>query len=482
MTQNELDSIIDHTLAQADLFAHNEEIFNIYEGDLLTYVERDLAACFTKKAFDRIRPRIAPINVLQKIVDKLSQIYQETPVRVIDGGTEQDKELVGWYEKKMRVNQKMNIGNEFFNMFKNTLIQPFVDPKTKLPGLRSIPSHQFTVWSKDRVNPVNPTAVIICAGKYSYGGTAKRVFHIYTDDEFLIVDEDKNILREKMAELENPDGINPFGKIPFVYVNRSMNLLIPIPDTDVCKMTKIIPILISDLNYAVMYQAFSIIYGINVEDKNLEMNPSAFWSLKGDKTVDQKPEVGIIKPQVDITQVLSLIQAELVFWLETKGVKAGSIGTLDAQNFASGLSKIIDELDTVGHRKKQVEFFKTAEWQLWDLLLHYMHPYWVSKGMIDTRAMFTSTAYVETSFQEQVPLVRRSDLVASQKSEVEARFTSRRRAIKRLNPEMTEEQIDELLEEIDEERGVVVMEDEDGGSMAESEVQDSEDSEENGQA
>lgn len=457
MNYDKIQDILEHVKAQEKLFSHNKELFNIYEGDLLTYIEQDLQEQFTQKAFKRIRHRLAPINVLRRITDKLSKIYQQNPIRIVEGGTEQDAVLVNWYEQEMGINQKLNIGNEFFNLFKNTLIQPYLDPRTKKVGLRSIPSHLFTVYSDDPVNPTKPTAVCLLVGSYLLGGSRKKVYHLYTDDEFLIINEDGELLKDKMIALENPEGINPYGQIPFVYVNRSMNCLVPIPDTDTLKMTKIIPILISDLNYAVMYQAFSIVYGINVEDKNLEMNPSAFWSLKSDPTVQQKPEVGVIKPQVDIAQVLQLIQSEMVFWLETRGIKAGSIGNIDGQNLASGLSKIIDEVDTSEERRKQVDFFVNAEAEFWDLLLQKMHPYWVSKGMIENRAIFSSTAKVVTKFQEQVPMTRRGELVTALKEEVDARFTSRERAIKMLNPEMTEAQIEELLEEIEEERPEIEM-------------------------
>jgi hypothetical protein len=48
---------------------------------------------------------------------------------------------------------------------------------------------------------------------------------------------------------------------------------------------------------------------------------------------------------------------------------------------------------------------------------------------------------------------QRSQLIADQRDEFAAGFTTRKRAISTLNPQLTMEQVEELIEEIDEERG-----------------------------
>ncbi|TXH09388.1 MAG: phage portal protein [Spirochaetes bacterium] len=454
MSMNEIEALIKKAKEYGKLLEHNHTLFNIFEGDLLTYVQNDLKEQLSPKSYAVAKNRIVPINILRKIIDKQSVIYGSQVVREVVDGTEADQELLSWYEHEMRANFKMNQSNEALNLYKNTLIQPYVF-KGK-PALRFIPSDRFVAISNDPVNPTKPTHFVILDGKTESG---KQIYSIYSDTEWVIIDEDKNILINKMLAFDNADGVNVFGRLPFVYANLSENLIMPLQDEDTLKMTKIIPILLSDLNYAVMFQAFSVMYGVDLDEKNLEMNPNAFWSFKSDpNNPSARPEVGVIKPQVEIDAVLNLITAELNMWLESKGLVTSQALNTDGQNAISGFSKALDHIDASSQTEKQVEIFKAVEAEMWDLIMHTMHPYWVSKMQIDQSAVFTNAAKVVVEFKDPTPLMDRTQLLADLKLELEAGFTSRKYALKKLYPEMSDQQIEEFMAEIDAERTIEIEE------------------------
>lgn len=438
---------------------HNQQLFDIFEGNLLEYILSDLRDQLSLQSYNQIKSRVAPINVLKKIIDKLSKIYAKDPKRIIENP--RDEELYNFYFKTMRPTVEFNSSNEFFNLFKSTWVEPYID--NGKPKMRALPADKFRVFSFDQVNPLKPTHLVKFMGegfKIMPNGEIKKVkkFHWYSDEEFIITDDEGNVLREDMALVGNPEGINSYGTLPGVYINRSRYQLIPCIDTDILRMTKLLPILLSDLNYAVMFQSFSIIYGIDVNDENLTMSPNAFWRFKSDHTgmADTSPQIGVIKPQVDITQVTDFIKFQLSFWLNTKNIRPGSIGDMTIENSASGISKMIDEMDTSEDRQKQVPIFEDAEEEFWRKLAHNFHPAWVQSGEIDINMYFSPNAEVSVEFPEQAPLVTRKDLIEEQKAELDAGFTSKRRAIKRLNPDMSEQEIDELLAEIDEEHTIEV--------------------------
>lgn len=444
----------DAITANSSLIRHNCQLFDIYEGQLLPILLAELKGQLSENSFRQIQARIAPINVLRRIVDKLSKIYMEAPVRRVEGGTEKDSELLKWFVDILKMDRKMNTANEFFNLFKNCLLQPVIDPEARKPILRVIPSDRFIVLSTNKIDPTTPTHVVTFEGKAaSENGSAKiDLFAAYSKDEWVLFDSDGKIRKDLMAQTGNEQGTNIYGALPFVYVNRSENLLVPKPDSDTLAMTKVIPIILSDLNFAVMYQCFSIVYTIDTEDQNVTMAPNALWTLRSLGDGEKKPEIGVIKPQVDIQQVIGLVQSQLSFWLQTRGIRPGSIGQLTNESSASGISKMIDEMDTSEDRQKQVQFFKQAESELWDLILKHMHPVWVAQGLVDQTYIFTPSASVEVDFPEQLPLQDRAALVITMKQEVEAGFTTRAKAIARLNPGMDDESVMALLEEIEAER------------------------------
>lgn len=434
--------------SKAGILAHNHVLIDINEGNLSPYVEADLKKQLAAQSFEQIMHRLSPINMLPKVMDKLTNIYQTGVTRQVMDGTETDAALLDWYVKSYKANEQLHESNMYYNLTKTSLVYPYV--YRGAPKLRVYPSDNFVVYSNDTVDPTRPTHVIIYYGKID----KKDIYYAWSDTEFVIVDSEENIRIDLMAQYGNAEGMNPVGRLPFVYVNASKQHLCPKPDTDILRMIKLLPIMCSDLNLASMFQCFSILYTIDVTNADLKFAPNAVWPLQSDSTTDKKPEIGSIKPTVDYDQVLNLIQSQLSIWLSTKGIRAGSIGQLTQDNFASGISKMIDEMDTFEARQKQTTVYQNAEAELWDLTMNYMHPYWSETGAIDNTARWTPTATVATKFAVQLPAQSRGVAVRDLRDEYAAGFISRKRALAKLNPEMTDTEIDILMAEIDAERFV----------------------------
>jgi hypothetical protein len=428
--------------------AHNEKLFRIFEGELLDQLLGDLKSQLHERAFHDIQHRVAPINVLNRLLSKLSKIYMNPPRRTIVDGTEKDQQLLDWYCEQFDINTVMSQANLFFNMFKCTALDPFLDQGR--PSLRILPSDRFLVYSEDPINPLRVTHFIKCMGKRKISEEIKEVYYIYSDTEFAIIDQDGDLIPELMAEAEIRalEGMNTYGKIPTVYINRSRHRLVPTADTDTLRMTKLLPILFSDLNYACMYQTFSIVYGVDVEAKNLTMAPNSFWDLKSDPTSGKTPQIGIIKPEVDSDKVLSLVKSQMAIWFQSRNIKPGNMSAMDGSDLASGISKVIDESDTSDDRKEQVPYFIHAEKCFWDLVIHHLHPVWVTDPLFEQKGLFSPSAKVRIEFPDQKPDFNGSTTVDNEIKKLQAGLTTQKRALKVLNPEMSDKEIEELLTEI----------------------------------
>ncbi len=109
---------------QQSFIDHNKVLFQILEGDLLTFVLQDLEKQLSARSFQVAKHRVAPINVLKKLIDKLSKIYMTSPTRIVTNNNKTDQELVDWWVKKAKWNQKMNTADENFNAYKNKWVEP----------------------------------------------------------------------------------------------------------------------------------------------------------------------------------------------------------------------------------------------------------------------------------------------------------------------------------------------------------------------
>lgn len=454
----EYQDIISDLTSNTDYFKHNRALYEVNEGRILPYIVADLKNQLSGNTFKESTFRIPPINLLKKIVDKLSTIYQPGPARSVSQGGQQDQELLDWYNECFKTDVTMNRGNEYFNLFKNTLLHVCL-VKGK-PYLKAIPSDRYWVYSTDIHDPINPTHVVICNGKIKSQKDPKKTvgyYTIWTDEEFLIVEDTMEVRRDLMELYGNVEGVNPYTKLPFIYTTRSANEIIPIPDSDMLAMSLIIPEGLNDLNAGMMFGVYPIKYGINLTANGMIYAANAMWEFKTDPGQEGKAEIGVLESRCDVDQGLSLIVAQLTLWFQSIGIRPGVIGEINGSNFSSGISKIIDESDTTEHRLKQIGYFQDVEERLWDFVINYAHPYWLEAGLIEDQALAWSPgAEISINFVEPIPLQSRSDLVKDLKLEVDSGFTTKRRAVRKLNPELSEGEIDELMSEIDEEKMITI--------------------------
>jgi hypothetical protein len=431
---------------ESDTLASHYKTLEILEGNLEKYIKRSLSNILSPRVYAYAISRLVPINILPRYVDKLANIYQTGVIREVTDGTPADSDLLSYYEKTMDVNSAMAFATRMFIANKSTLLHPV--GTNDGPMLRVIPNDRFVVYSTNPVDPLEPTGVILLAGKDAQN---REVYVTYEKDSVLISKSDESIDYQAMEELGIGDGVNSFGVLPFVYVNSSNLRLSPYPDIDTQKMVEYIPTALTDLNLAALFASFSITHVTNGSVENLTYAPNAVWFLKSDDP-EKDVQIGTLKPEVDYREVLDLIQTEMSLWLGSKGIKAGSVGQLAPENVASGVAKIIDEADTYEVRQKLMLEFTKAEGKLWDLILNKMHPVWIQQGYVTNRSIFSAGADVMTKFAMPMVGTQRAQVISDQREEFASGFTTRARAIAALNPHMTASEVGELIKQIDEER------------------------------
>lgn len=467
-TQKPLKDLIPDIIQQferyRDQLQFDLELYQMHEGQIRKQVEISLAQeMFSQSALKRAIQRIPSINIPRKTTDKLSKVYAQAPIRFSD----KNGDLIHEFSSNLNLNSMMAHCNKMSNLNKRCALEIYLEENKQ--KVRVLNAHQFYVYSDSPTSPNKMTVFCKLLGREEKHITpvvdqrGKRVTNeeeirlvdiiaIYSDTEFLIIDTDGTIRTDKMAEMNINSTKNPFGVIPFVYVNKSKTELIPYPNQTAYDIGILIPKLLTDLNYSAQFLSHSVIWTKNADLQGSEINPDAIVDLGDTDSDGNSPEMGTIEPKTDIEGVLKLIEFQLSSYLSTEGLKAGTIGQLEASNAASGVSKIMDESDATEARKEQTELFRSVENEFW-FKFSKMQDYWSNKGNVKKTEKF-SEGFLETfsiKFAEIKPLETEKEKYDKMKVARELKLITKKQALQELYPNLPKTQIEARLKELEEE-------------------------------
>jgi hypothetical protein len=430
-------------------YKHNEDMLDIYEGNLLPYVEKLMEETLDQRYFKLIKHRVLPINFTQKLVGKLAKSYGEDPLRKCD-----EQDFVDEYTKRIKTSTKMSLAEKYTYLNRGYALKPKLTNKGKIK-VDVLPYDKFLVIADDNSDQSTPTVFIEFLGKTERMKVAKNgkeeletveCYIAYSDTEIIGFDSNG----DKIPELtESMNDINPIGAIPFVYGNRSVSNIVPKQDTDFLKLSKILPLMLSDINGAIMFQCFTLIYGIDVEFNDATMSPNAIWDLSSKSKSEKTAQIGTLQPTVDSDKALTFFKNILAFWLDSKGIDAGSIMQLDSQAMASGLSKAMDELDTTEARKESITYLADEEKELY-ILLAKMNNYWMTVAeakdlnlkLVDVK---TVEETIEIEFKEPMAKLDYTTEIQNSVTMINEGLSYREKEIKRLSPYASEEEINQAF-------------------------------------
>ena len=438
--------IIEQVKHHAKFLKENSEKLDIYQGNLQPYVDRILKQSLSAEYYNAIKDRQLPINILTRYVNKVSAAYSKPPVRSAKSPSQE--EFLRFYEKALDINNSGALADAYSHLFKGFAWEPYINREGR-PALRELPYDRFLVISDSMVNPEEETIFVKIVGCHTADPDDTLLF-VYTDTEF-----DAFYMNEREASeyLQDNGGVNVIGTIPFVYGKRQKNKLIPTQDSDMLTIAKSIPVMLTDAAGAQMFQCFTILYGIDVSFENAKMSPNVIWSIKSDKETDKNPQIGSIKPEADTEKVVQFVVNIFVMWLETKGVRVGSVGNIDSGNVISGISKIVDEMDVHKVVSSSMEWFSKDENELWNKKLPKIHNYWLQSGLIDLEKVKDMPAIIPegedmeiaVEFSPPTPMISRTEEISNCESELRIGTMTLEQAIRKLHPDYSEEQVDELL-------------------------------------
>lgn len=433
--------------------ADDTDRYTVYNGKLRDLIQRAINKEFKKnETVEQLVNRIIPINIVQKIVDKLATLYLQPPRRQPMDKNPSDQELIDQLSIPLQINRQGKVANRYLKLHKHLLWEPYLDGDG-VPRLRTLPSQDYTPIATDPLSPDKPGIIVKSLIRHSE--QSKRRFAVWTDENFWVIDGNGNIDFEQMKELGNPEGVNPFGKLPFVFIADSDGQeLIPISDDDLISMQVVISILLTDLAFASKYQLWSIIV-----IKGAQQNASITWNPNSLVKLPQGVDIEAIKPQLDTDQALSFIETLVGMLLTTKNLSVGDItGSITGVNPQSGVAALIDRAETTEDRLDQEQFFIQGERDLWKLIAHTMMPVWVQSKKISPEYVgkFSENFRLSITFADPKPIVSDDQMVDLEIKKLENKLTTRMNALRTINPDMDMEEIEILEADIREEAAQAV--------------------------
>jgi hypothetical protein len=399
----------------------SNDLFKIFNKRITPYIKKrldnDIKGSNTR---NEAKGRIAAINVLPQIVNKKSQVYRANAYRkMLSGGTE--AQLTGVVEET-NYKTALEMANKMLNLHSCVAIEPVLNKENENPFFRVIPANKFLVKGDGTIDNVVTEFIKVISTKTlqaSDGIVFETEFEAYTKEEFVRFNSKGEILENRP---------NEYGIIPVAYFTRDTVTLMPEPDEDSFNMVTLLPLIMTDLNFAIKYQCFSIFYTMNCRAKNMTISPNAVWNFEGTGQEGDKPEIGMLTPSAKVEDVLSAIRTQYSMWLEEKGLKLNSLA--DGSEPLSGIAKAIDMADVTNDINYQRGLFIQAEKDLlaiWGKMQHN------AEWKVDV-------GFEPTSIFEETPSEKVDRLI----KKVDANLMSLDQAIKEANQHMSREAVEAM--------------------------------------
>jgi len=111
---DKIPELLEHIKKNKKFTANNVESLEIYKGNLEPKVKEVLKSTLSSNYYSQIESRVVALNILQKLIDKLSTVYSTEPERVADNP--QVQEMIDFYSDKFDINSLMTRLEEYSNL------------------------------------------------------------------------------------------------------------------------------------------------------------------------------------------------------------------------------------------------------------------------------------------------------------------------------------------------------------------------------
>lgn len=430
--------------------------------------------------------RLAPLNILKKIINKKSAVYARPAIRMTESAS--DQALVDYYVDELGMNELMQKANRYYNLFSNTVlyavpsgdeikacvvppylysVMPNQFDQTKLEGFifnrfmeedRLLQSDDLASatgvegWDRQR-GTENGKGLV---GSEERDDSTSRQYIFWTDSQHFTTDDNGNRIIF-YPELGEDQFINPIMKCPVVSINKDRDAEPwATQGEDMVDLTIAIQQGWSDLLTIAKNQGFSILTIISPDEpKKLVVGVNkAIW-LKQNPG-QETPSINYVTGNSPLSEYKELLMELLGLLLTTNDMAPGSVsGLTNAKNFSSGFQALIEMADTLEALEADKPILRNAEHEFWEVIAGW-HNYMYDIGVLNEEAKalgkFSDDVDVMIHYSDMKPIESEQDRINAVEKLTQLDLLTKEDALKKLNPDLTAGQIEKKIKELAEGR------------------------------
>lgn len=436
------------------------------------------------------------VSICRKVVNKLARTYS--------GGVERQAEVdevsnqIHEYARLLSFDEKMRKGDRYRELHKNCLFQIVPEMVSDIteaqrvfkPKMRVMAPWQYDVIEDSRDNEVMRVVIlsdfveqggVMAASEYRAGVHDDTVLHGQTNNkDDLIADSpsdsgkgqkrlfvwwsDKyhfqtNENGEIVTIEGNEEGLNPIEILPFANnPDEQDGEFWAQGGDDLIDGSILVNKLLTDMFFIAFLQGFGqwVFKGKNISEK-FKMGPNHAIILDYDPSNDDPaPDADIISSNPPLDAWMRMIEQYVALLLTTNNLSPSNVAMkLDANQFPSGIALLIEKSEATDDISDKQKSYKDIERKLWEVLRRWHNLYFDTGELSDDYSWlgrFPDEMDVAIKFNDIKPVVTEKEKLEMIKLRKELGLDSAIDLLKLDNPDLTDQEAEEKLKSIMEEK------------------------------
>ena len=331
--------------------------YQMYKGNYYAQTKHRLKQIYSKVEDIKLDKQINNTNnVFNSVIEKISRVYSFGVERIFE-----DEKLEQIFND-IEASDYMEEANKYYNAFNDILLQVSWNKEKNQPTLRFRYPHNLQVHTDE-----NDNLIALEYQVKSKDDNIKTAYWSKTETYYKVYDNKGGF--EKEPIVGNEDMVNPYGRLPFVVMQkgfRDYEFFDEYSGDDLVNITLDNAVYNTFKNYLIKWQSFKqlVISGSSIQGIDGQMlDPSTALTVNGDEA-----KVDLLDLQANLTELSKTLNESVDSVARNYKISPSSFNL--SSQATSGFSKAMENASLDEFTRKQQKSFLRYEYNLIDLIVH----------------------------------------------------------------------------------------------------------------